>query len=73
MGNYELEQMRDYQDSDPRVEFLSAFPVSPSLRWFIYVLSKRENELCDMCATLSSLHALDVSFEASRSELVFGF
>ena len=28
MGDDELQQMRGYEDSDPRVEFMSAFPVS---------------------------------------------
>jgi len=30
LGNDELQQMRDFQRDDPRVEFLSVFPVSPS-------------------------------------------
>lgn len=31
LGKDELQQMREFQEGDRRVEFLSVFPVSPSV------------------------------------------
>ena len=32
LGKGELQQMRDFQEGDPRVEFMSVFPVSSPIR-----------------------------------------